>query len=207
VLGVSSVRRGLRRGRDRWAPERAEAGRPRRGRGWLAVVPVAALGGLVLGALGATTRFPEAPPFSADRFRPAPDFTLSLLRGGGSTNLSDLRGHPILLNFWASWCHPCRQEAPVLAAAWREWRDTGVTFLGVDSNDTRSAAIDFEDRYGIEFRSVVDNDGDVNYAYGVTGTPQTFFIDAKGLILGEYAGPIDQPTLDAYLSALLRRAS
>jgi cytochrome c biogenesis protein CcmG, thiol:disulfide interchange protein DsbE len=186
------------------APEPGRRRRSPRSR-WVGVVVFAALGGLMLGVLGATLKVKGGDPLSQQPSGPAPDFTLPLLQGEGSITLSDLRGHPILLNFWASWCVPCKQEAPVLAAGWRKWRDAGVIFLGVDTRDSRSAAIAFEEKYGVEYQSVVDETEEVNYAYGVTGFPESFFIDSRGRIVGKYVGPMDTPTLDAYVSALVAK--
>jgi cytochrome c biogenesis protein CcmG, thiol:disulfide interchange protein DsbE len=189
-------------------PPSTEPGSPRRRRRGRAtgIIVFVALGGLMLGVLGATLKVKGVDQLALDPKGPAPDFTLPLLQGEGSLTLSDLRGHPVLLNFWASWCGPCKEEAPVLADGWRKWRDTGVIFLGVDTRDARSAAIAFEQEYGVEYQSVVDENEKVNYAYGVTGFPETFFIDANGMIVGKYVGPMDTATLDAYVSALVERS-
>lgn len=174
----------------------------RRGR-VVGIMVFLALGGLMMGVLAATIDVKGGGQLSATPSGPAPDFTLPLLQGEGSITLSDLRGHPVLLNFWASWCPPCKDEAPVLAEGWRKWRDTGVIFLGVDTRDSRSAAIAFEARYGIEYQSVVDGNEEVNFAYGVTGFPESFFIDENGEIVAKYVGPMDAQTLDAYVSMLV----
>ena len=178
---------------------------PSRGGGRLVAVMVSlAIGGLMIGALAAVAKVKGGPQLSANPSGPAPNFTRPLLEGDGSITLSDLRGHPVLLNFWASWCDPCKDEAPVLADGWRKWRDTGVIFLGVDTRDSRSAAIAFERRYGVEYQSVVDENEEVNYAYGVTGFPESFFIDRTGQVVAKYVGPMDGPTLDAYVSMLVK---
>lgn len=136
--------------------------------------------------------------------RAAPDFTLPALRGEGDISLSDYAGSPVVLNFWGSWCDPCRQEAPILAAAERAWRDQGVVFLGVDTNDFRDDAIEFEETYGIEYDSVFDPEAQLAGSYGVIGFPETFFIDADGVIHAKHIGVLgDAETLDSYISQIV----
>jgi cytochrome c biogenesis protein CcmG/thiol:disulfide interchange protein DsbE len=137
--------------------------------------------------------------------REAPDFALPKVEGEGTIALSGLRGRPVVLNFWAAWCEPCKQEAPVLAAAEKTWRSQGVRFLGVDSEDVREDAIAFEATYGVDYQSVFDPERTVANQYGVLGYPETFFIDADGIIRAKYVGPIDAGTLDEYLAQITAR--
>ena len=157
----------------------------------------------VLAVMWAAIRVLEGTGLSQEPFgETAPAFEGPLLGGGGNLALADLKGTPVVLNFWASWCGPCKEEAPVLAAAEKEWRAKGVVFLGVDSEDTNSDALEFVDDYGIEYRSVTDPQGKIELEYGVTGFPETFFIDANGVIQGKYIGAIDAATLDASITQI-----
>lgn len=136
--------------------------------------------------------------------RAAPDFELPVLGGDGETMaLSDLRGTPVVLNFWASWCGPCKDEAPILAAAEPGWREQGVVFLGVDSQDAEADALAFEERFAIGYDSVVDARGEVAANFGVFGFPETFFIDAEGVIRAKQVGPVDAEILDTYIASIL----
>ena len=149
---------------------------------------------------------PAEPRLAADPVGiTAPDFTLPLLDGSGDLTLSSLRGKPVMLNFWASWCGPCKEEAPFLADGWRRWKSTGVVFLGVDARDSRKWARKFEEKYGIEYPSVVDTQGTWMGRYGVSGFPETFFIDAKGVIQAKWTGPMDRETIDQKLGELTGR--
>lgn len=138
---------------------------------------------------------------------PAPAFDLSILQRGDpghalqrqlahafSTNrltLRDLRGTPVLLNIWASWCEPCRQEAPILERAWRELgRPHRVLFLGLDQQDATGDALSFLRSYGIDYPNVHDPGDDVPRSYGATGVPETFFISVTGQVVGHVIGVI-----------------
>jgi cytochrome c biogenesis protein CcmG/thiol:disulfide interchange protein DsbE len=134
--------------------------------------------------------------------RRAPDFTMPKLNESGTISISDLRGSPVVLNFWASWCGPCKQEAPLLAATEKQWRSRGVVFLGVDSEDSRENAKVFEGEYGTAYESAFDPAGTLKGQYGVLGYPETFFIDRKGVIRAKYVGPIDAESLNAYIAQI-----
>ena len=136
---------------------------------------------------------------------PAPDFTLAVLSDTPvpAIHLATLKGKPIVLNFWASWCDPCKHEAPLLEAIWQRVQSQGVVFLGVDYDDTQGDGLAFLQTYGITYRSVMDKDGAVAINYGVSGVPETFFIDRRGIIVQKVIGELTQQTLQANIQALL----
>ena len=136
----------------------------------------------------------------------APGFTAPLLAGGGSLGLADLRGRPVMLNFWASWCVPCKDEAPLLRRAFRAYGDR-VAFVGVDVKDSRSDAIDFARRTGLSYPHVRNEGGKIYAEYGLTGQPETFFIDADGAIVEHVNGPMDEGALTQLLDVLVTRDS
>lgn len=131
----------------------------------------------------------------------APAFTAPRLDGTGTVSLEDLRGKPVVLNFWASWCEPCKEEAPLLAAAARTYGDK-VRFVGMDIHDARSDARKFVLEHGLRYLQLRDETGEVARAYGLTGQPETFFIDPAGSIVRHVPGLLDQATLNDVLQPL-----
>jgi peroxiredoxin len=120
--------------------------------------------------------------------REAPSFELPLLSGDGSVSDSDLRGAPVVVNFFASWCAPCRDEARTLEKMWGRYEDEGIQFLGINVQDRVGPARDFVDRFGITFPIVRDADQDLARDLGVLGLPQTFFIDHEYNLAGAESG-------------------
>jgi cytochrome c biogenesis protein CcmG/thiol:disulfide interchange protein DsbE len=111
----------------------------------------------------------------------APDFALVLF-DGSEVSLADLRGQVVVLNFWASWCSPCRREAPALQETWAMYEDQGVAFVGVTYQDTKGASERFIQEFGITYPNGKDEKGQISRAYGVTGVPETFVIDRNGQV-------------------------
>ena len=120
----------------------------------------------------------------------APTFTLDRLDGKGKLALSDLRGKAVAVNFWASWCDPCKDESPFLERIWRENRKRGLVVLGVDANDFRADARRFIRRYGLTYPAVYDGPGATIDDYGVTGFPETFVLDREGRVVAAFVGAI-----------------
>lgn len=139
---------------------------------------------------------------------PAPDFTLAVLSAHAGTaskmHLAALKGKPIVLNFWASWCDPCKREAPLLEATWKSVQRQGIIFLGIDFQDARSDALKFLQTYGITYPSVVDDTGSTAINYGVSGVPETFFLDRRGVIVSKVTGELSDQALQSNLRLLAR---
>ena len=117
-------------------------------------------------------------------------------------SLAELRGTPIVLNFWASWCKPCKEEAPYLAASARAHRDD-VAFLGLDIQDFTVDARRFLDKLGVPYPSVRDGTPDTYGAYGLTGVPETYYIDERGRVVAHAVGPVSRAELERDVAVLL----
>jgi len=123
----------------------------------------------------------------------APVFTLRRLEGAGKVSLASLRGKPVVLNFWASWCIPCKSEAVVLERDWARYKGRGVVFLGVDDKDFASDARRFVAAHGLTFTMLEDGSGSVTGRYGVAQVPETYVLNRQGRIVAHLAGPLTYP--------------
>ncbi len=126
--------------------------------------------------------------------RQAPDFTLTLF-DGKTVSLSDFRGKVVFLNFWASWCPPCRAEARDLETAWQKFKDQDIVFLGVDIQDTEKEALAFLREFNVSYPNGRDASGKIAVDYGVWGIPETFFIDGEGRITYKHVGGLGTPVV------------
>jgi cytochrome c biogenesis protein CcmG, thiol:disulfide interchange protein DsbE len=163
----------------------------------LAIVAVA---GVLLFAKSNEPALVRAPSVDVEP-RPAPDFELKLY-SGETVRLSDFKGDkPVVINFWASWCPPCREEAPALAEAAARFEGE-VVFLGIVINDSQAAAEAFMDEFGITYGNGPD-DSNIARAYRLTGIPETFWIDKKGRIVAHWIGAIDEDRLVGQTRKLL----
>lgn len=170
--------------------------------GILAAVAFVAL--LVYGLTSKATDSTIDDALSRGETVPAPGFTLSALADGrdagtawerasadGDVSLRELRGTPLVVNFWASWCDPCRAEAKVLEQAWRDG-EGDVLFLGLDAQDAREDARDFIEQFGLTFPHVRDPGNATQRDWGVTGLPETYFVAANGRVVGHVIGTVDE---------------
>ena len=131
--------------------------------------------------------------------REAPVFTLAPVDGGAPVSLASLRGKPVVINFWATWCVPCYEEHEVLVEGARAAGD-GAHFLGVVYEDDPESVREFLARQGSAYPSLLDADGKAAMAYGVYGVPETFFVDAQGKISAKFVGPLTTSALAEHLA-------
>jgi cytochrome c biogenesis protein CcmG, thiol:disulfide interchange protein DsbE len=189
-------------------------------RGLAASVPLLLIGLLIYGVTAQSPNQTIDDALSAGRTTLAPSFRLEVLQAGSlgtplqanlagvfrqrAVALRELRGTPVVLNFWASWCVPCQEEAATLERAWqRQARSRGVLFLGLDMQDVTTDAHSFMRHYAIDYPNVRDPSNEVARSYGVTGVPETFFISAKGEIVGHIIGSSSTAQLTAGIDAAL----
>jgi len=135
----------------------------------------------------------------------APDFSLTTLSENTAASvlhLSNFKGKPVVLNFWASWCGPCQDEAPFLRSAWQQAQANSVVFVGVDNNDTTTDGKIFLHKYAIPYPNVIDANGATAVNYGVTGNPETFFINRQGIVVAWLPGPLTPATFQSNLQKI-----
>jgi len=137
----------------------------------------------------------------------APAFTLSRLDGPGKVSLASYRGKPVVLNFWASWCQPCKSEASVLERDWTSYRNRGVVFLGVDYHDLSSDARRFVSAHALTFTMLEDGSGKVTGSYGISQVPETYVLNRQGRVVAHLAGPITDPGFAGKFRTAIARAA
>jgi cytochrome c biogenesis protein CcmG, thiol:disulfide interchange protein DsbE len=126
---------------------------------------------------------------------------LGVALSDGRVSLAELRGTPVVLNLWASWCTPCREEAPRLQQGWERWGRRGLAYLGLNIQDLRGDARGFAEKFGLTHPSVRDARRGVADSYGATGIPETFFVDARGRVVGHVIGVVSERELDVGAAA------
>jgi cytochrome c biogenesis protein CcmG/thiol:disulfide interchange protein DsbE len=181
---------------------------PETGRKLPAWVILVGIGGiLVAGLLFLLLR---NPPQKSLCDEPAPDWTLTLFdehRGdwqGDAISSADLKGKPVVLNFWASWCKPCEEEAETLERAWQKYRDQGVMFVGVDYLDQEPAAKRYLEKFNVTYPNGPDLASKISKRYTIRGVPETFFINAEGEIVGcRKIGPLTPTELDQRIAEIM----
>ncbi len=134
--------------------------------------------------------------------RPAPDFTLESL-DGQTVSLSDYSGRPVIVNFWASWCVPCREEFPLLRDVRRQHAENGLEVLGIVHDDGPNAAREFATGYGADWPLLMDPSDTAWQAYGGQLVPVTFYVDRDGIVQAVSFGPPPADALDAQLAKIL----
>lgn len=136
----------------------------------------------------------------------APSGPLPKLEGGGSGSLAEYKGSWVLVNIWASWCIPCKQEAPALEKFQRQHGGAHFTVLGIDSRDLSSDGRGFVRRYGLTYPQLRDGDGGAAHEYGTTGVPENFLLDPRGRLRLHVVGPVTEESLHDEVAPMLPKA-
>ena len=138
----------------------------------------------------------------------AKNFQVPLIQASGNLQkkqiltLEDFKGKPIILNFWASWCYSCREEAAIVESFWKKHQHENVAVVGIAIQDNIKAASEFARAYGKTYVLALDEKGDAGINYGITGVPETFFIDKNGVIVHKIAGPVNDKILEYWHSKI-----
>lgn len=175
--------------------------RPRRWRWAALALAFALVGGWSLVAASGLTRdagLVRSPLLG----KPAPAFRLALLGGGGQLDSASLRGDVVVVNFWASWCAPCVEEAPELQAFAERWAGRGVRMVGIVYADEESKAAAFRDRFGLTYPQVTDPGGRTAIDFGIFGIPETYVLDSDGIVMAKLIGAVDAATLEGVVASV-----
>lgn len=173
---------------------------------WTVMLAIGGLAGLFAFGFTRNPKIVQSPLVE----QPAPGFTAVEMNTGEQISLETLRGTPFLLNFWASWCTACKEEAPFLEAAYERYEQAGrgVRVIGIAIQDTLDDARRFARTYGKQYFLALDNErGDISLNWGLYGVPETFFVDARGIIAHKHIGPLTWPVLQEQLDRLLQRSA
>ena len=122
---------------------------------------------------------------------------------GGFFSLDEHKGSPLIINFWASWCPPCREETPDIEEIWKTYKDQGLVVVGVNVQDIEEEAEKYLSEFSVTFPNVMDKQGKITVDYGVTGLPVTFFVSREGLVIGRWVGSISEERLDSWVAFLM----
>jgi cytochrome c biogenesis protein CcmG/thiol:disulfide interchange protein DsbE len=134
--------------------------------------------------------------------RPAPDFILTTFKGT-TIPLEDLRGKPVVINFWASWCPPCRIEAPLIERTWRAYKNRDLIFIGVNIQDREQDALNYIREFAITYPNGPDPTGEISIDYGVSGLPVTFFVSREGEVVRRWVGAIEKSVLISSIEEIM----
>ena len=167
------------------------------------VVALAAVAGLLGLLVWRLTHQTHAPKIGGR----APGFSLKRVDMPGRLDLASLRGKPVVLNFWASWCVPCKGEAKLLESSWRTYRRQGVVFLGIDYHDLRPDARSFVRHHALTFPMLEDGSGQVTGTYGISQVPETYVLSRQGRVVAHLAGPITDPSFAGEFRSALAEAA
>jgi len=158
------------------------------------LVTMGVLMALVLAVAGCTP-----PAGSTQASPPAPPFTLREFNGS-EVSLADFRGQTVVMNFWATWCVPCRQEMPMFEEVWKSEQGKGVTFLGVGVEDDEAQLSSFMQSLHITYPAGLDRDSSIARSYNLAGMPTTLFISPNGELIHKWQGPIDRDHVEQFLA-------
>ncbi|MFB3147217.1 MAG: TlpA disulfide reductase family protein [Thermodesulfobacteriota bacterium] len=137
----------------------------------------------------------------------AKNFSLESLNGNNEISLEDFKSKAVVINFWASWCGPCKLEIPFFEKTWRKYKDKEVVFIGIDVMDDKDSAVNFIEELGISYINLYDPSGKTSNSYGVIALPATFFIDKNGNIAvkhyGSFIGKQSEKAFKSYLKEIM----